>query len=622
MEDVRKPPYLWRREATYYFRRRVPLDVVEAFGKSVVKVSLETTDRHLAIERLFEESARYEDIFRRLRDEGQASAQIVAVSDPPSPDAPEARPENVAERLWRTMSRAQRIGIIRRANGQDKDWPPLDLDAALTLTYIWFNRQCEKDLARPLPPPERLDDAIWETQREISINTVDLGKFPADEFFSPGVADRLLAEFQLRATFSEEIYQRFCEMLRLAYVELSRRELDRLTHDVSKPYHDPMFEGHPSGLLQGPQNVKAVGGGITLREARKLFQEAEVDDRRGVGDRFKHKVRTGLNLIEEFFGKDTPLSAIDMDQCEAYMAFLRDLPPNFTKIRKGRSLKKLAEENKAQGKPGLKRATRESYFTPLKTLFLWAMRKKHVTENPTQGLSEGREVEGDAEERFSYTLEQLQAIFNAPLYRGCVDDERGFNKPGPNHPRRARFWLPLLGLYTGARLGELCQLLVEDVRVTDKGTPYLSINTTGEGKRLKTKNSARSIPLHPVLQQIGFLAFVEAQRADGATHLFPEVLEDGRSASHLASKQYNYLLLAIGIKQRGLTFHSLRHTFRDALRECGVDLEVAEKLGGWKSQGRVSSGYGMGHSVDRLYQDLSRVEYEGLDLSHLHDVEQ
>ena len=167
MEDVRKPPYLWRREATYYFRRRVPLDVVEAFGKSVVKVSLETTDRRLAIERLFEESARYEDIFQRLREEGQASAPNGAVSAPPSLDDPEARPDNVAERLWRTMSRTQRIGIIRRANGQDRDWPPLDLDAALNLTYIWFNRQCEKDLARPLPPPERLDDEILETRMEI-----------------------------------------------------------------------------------------------------------------------------------------------------------------------------------------------------------------------------------------------------------------------------------------------------------------------------------------------------------------------------------------------------------------------------------------------------------------------
>lgn len=33
-------------------------------------------------------------------------------------------------------------------------------------------------------------------------------------------------------------------------------------------------------------------------------------------------------------------------------------------------------------------------------------------------------------------------IFNAPLYTGCKDDGRNYNKVGTNHPRRIRFWLP------------------------------------------------------------------------------------------------------------------------------------------------------------------------------------
>jgi len=31
------------------------------------------------------------------------------------------------------------------------------------------------------------------------------------------------------------------------------------------------------------------------------------------------------------------------------------------------------------------------------------------------------------------------------------------------HTKAANFWVPLLGLYTGARMEELCQLLIEDV---------------------------------------------------------------------------------------------------------------------------------------------------------------
>lgn len=70
----------------------------------------------------------------------------------------------------------------------------------------------------------------------------------------------------------------------------------------------------------------------------------------------------------EFFGADTPLIAIDADRCEAFQKFLRDLPPNFTKIRAGRSLREIAETAVARGVPGLKRASRESYFAPLRQM--------------------------------------------------------------------------------------------------------------------------------------------------------------------------------------------------------------------------------------------------------------
>ena len=50
---------------------------------------------------------------------------------------------------------------------------------------------------------------------------------------------------------------------------------------------------------------------------------------------------------------------------------------------------------------------------------------------------------------------------------------------GSTGPGGAEFWLPLLGLFTGARLGELCQLDVADVAERD-GTTVLLIREDPE----------------------------------------------------------------------------------------------------------------------------------------------
>ena len=100
-------------------------------------------------------------------------------------------------------------------------------------------------------------------------------------------------------------------------------------------------------------------------------------------------------------------------------------------------------------------------------------------------------------------LEQLQSIFDAPHFAGCVSST-GWRKPGSYKIRDHRYWLPLLALWTGGRLGELAQLLTSDVveisgiwviRITDAPD-----NTNSDHvKRLKNPESERDVPVHPML---------------------------------------------------------------------------------------------------------------------------
>ena len=70
---------------------------------------------------------------------------------------------------------------------------------------------------------------------------------------------------------------------------------------------------------------------------------------------------------------------------------------------------------------------------------------------------------------------------------------------------------------------------------------------------------------------------------------------------------------------KGVSFHSFRHNYRDALREAEIGLERVRALGGWR---RDSDGeeaiYGKGLKAATLYREIEKVHYVGLELKHLH----
>lgn len=602
MEDVTKLPYLVLREGVYYYRRRVPSELRAAYGAPEVGGSLFTSDFREAVIAWSEQNANWDGVFDDLR-------RGLGVRDrEPELKALEQQPPL-------RVRRGERLRAIRRRKGNHEGLRPLDADAALRLARVWFSLESDMRLFSPLP--ENVEEAIADRAQEVALFEHDASSPPALQSIQ-SAADLLLEEHRYGGFPGEAAYERLCEYLGRAMLEVARLDLDRQRRDFRRKGYDHLFLNDAAVSPQGVSVAQTVAGGVTVKEACDQFRVAQIDERRDLKKRSKDKAKTGLDLVVEFFGADTLLASIDIEQCEAYQTFLRGLPPNSSKVRNGRSLREIAETAAKRGEQGLMRATRESYYTPLRQLFAWAKKRKFVTDNPAKEVTEGRLAPGDARERHSYTPEQLRRIFNAPLYRGCVDDGRGFNKPGNNHPRRGRFWLPLLGLFTGAREGELCQLRCEDIRESDKGTPYIRLHEEGKGMSLKNKNSWRSIPIHPELEKIGFLEFVRARRKSGDANLFPEMLVEDRMASYRFSKLYSTFRNAVGITGRGWDFHSFRHTYRDALRFCRMDLEISEALGGWSNSMRTSSRYGEGQTVDMLHEDIQRVKFEGLDLSYLY----
>jgi integrase len=251
-----------------------------------------------------------------------------------------------------------------------------------------------------------------------------------------------------------------------------------------------------------------------------------------------------------------------------------------------------------------------------------------VTRNPASKLTINEPADA-ASKRLPFSIGQLTTIFSAPLFTGCEDDEAGYAKPGNKVIRRGRFWVPLISLWTGMRLGECCQLHVDDI-IDEDGIPCILINDDNEPggdeadrKRVKTQAGKRFVPVHPELVKIGFLTFVATQRRAKEKRLFPEITPDTHGyLSGTFSKWFNdprRFLGKLKMAGTGVAFHSFRHTYRDALREASIPLERVRALGGWKrdSDGE-EAGYGRGLRAKTLYEDINKVSYPGLDLSHLY----
>jgi integrase len=340
--------------------------------------------------------------------------------------------------------------------------------------------------------------------------------------------------------------------------------------------------------------------------------------------RTREAYETSRRLAVSVIGKDLPLHSLSRMHCRDYVDVLRFLPRNAAKRFPKLTARQAAERARSRGDTNLiSAANANACLTNLSTFLNWAVNEELLPRNPVRGLRLP-EDRAKKDKRFPFSPVQLRSIFNAPLYRGCVDGERGYGRPGSHRPRNARFWVPLIGFHTGMRLNEICQLDLADVRVVE-GVRCLVVteaSVTGTGdKNLKTVASERLMPIHQNLIDCGFLHFVEEQRRTKQAKLFAEIDPGTKGVRAVAfSKWFTQFLRGCGAYQPRTCFHSFRHNFRDELRSARVSHDVAMALGGWTSESGkrgASENYGNGHRVGTLNEAVASLTFSDIDISHL-----
>jgi integrase len=318
--------------------------------------------------------------------------------------------------------------------------------------------------------------------------------------------------------------------------------------------------------------------------------------------------------MREVIGAKIDVKDISREHTRRVRDLFIALPPNATKRFPGMTLLQAGEIAKRDRHATLTTQTINSHLNKMSTMLNWAVPEEWIDRNPASGLAID---ESDKNRREPFSQEQLRAIFTAPIYTGCQDDEMGYAKPGLARPRRSRFWVPLLSLLHGLRLNEACQLRAEDFVERD-GIAAIRIRAAEADQRVKSRAGTRIVPLHPEIINIGFVNYIRSAPTDGDGRVFPELQKDARGYySDAFQKWFSRFLQASGAGKAGTTFHSFRHGWADRLREAEVPEDRRRALGGWASTG-VDAGYGKGFPLRILAEDIAKVTYPGLKLDHLH----
>ena len=107
--------------------------------------------------------------------------------------------------------------------------------------------------------------------------------------------------------------------------------------------------------------------------------------------------------------------------------------------------------------------------------FEWAKSRDNSVVNPTadQHIQRSKNKR-KGKKRHPWTIDELNRMIAAPIYTGCRSESH-WKQPGNLVLRQsAKYWVPLIALFSGMRLGEIIQMQVSDVRCLD-GIEYFDV---------------------------------------------------------------------------------------------------------------------------------------------------
>lgn len=285
------------------------------------------------------------------------------------------------------------------------------------------------------------------------------------------------------------------------------------------------------------------------------------------------KYRAALNLLA-LIVPDRPVDEIRQADIDEYFELLCRLPSRWADRLKadGKTIRELAA---ADWEDCISPKTfKDGYLAAIRP-FLQESRRLFGDQGfpsnlTTDGIRYSGQHEASQRKQRAMNTAELRRLFEGEEFVALANAERDAHK----------YWLPLVGLFTGARVNELCQINPQTDIGDENGICFLHITEQTEAdvnvtKSVKTEGSRRKVPIHPRLIDLGFLAYVDALRLSGKKLLFSGFKPKNGRASGNAEVWFRDFLRETGLRDETpqaqlVGFHAFRHTFLNQALNQGV----------------------------------------------------
>lgn len=395
------------------------------------------------------------------------------------------------------------------------------------------------------------------------------------------------------------------------HIKLCRAMLraDLQSIDIEKHQMSSGFPETPEGSFreQLPSSTRNLAGPEKGPLISEVIDQYADETKKSWREKTKDENLAILNFFKRVVG-DLPIQSVTRKTVGEFKQTLRKLPPNINKNPKYRK-KTIPEILKMDVPSTMSDTTVSKYLTRVGALFDYARKNGlYQGENPATDMNPPKQKRAH-EARAPFTQEELTKLFHSDEY---LEDM---------HKEPFQFWMPILALFTGARLNELAQLHLSDIRQTEDGVWVFDLNEEGE-KQLKAKASRRSIPVHPfLLEDLHFLSWVERLKAKGEERLFSELKKErdgyGRRVTRWFNEDYKQRCGIESTDGRKRDFHSFRASFVTQLVRQKVNDRMRLQVEGHSAGKDMTSVYADPFPAKQLYDEvIAKLDY-GIDLSHL-----
>jgi integrase len=453
--------------------------------------------------------------------------------------------------------------------------------------------EVDDDQQRPYDDPESLQGYIngLSVIREDLIHNLSLGDFSMLE----NAIETFLKENGVDEVDKQSpAYRRLCIEVHKAETQLIPIQQQHMKCDFS--YRDQLPKMFPEVFgkreetpAPEPREGKPPKQPPVVKISQ-VYAEYWQETEPAIKMRSRPEYKRALDHFVDFVGKDTDIKDIDAEVIRKYK-------------------QKLMKEEIAPGKVRAASTINNKYLGMAKGLLSHAEKEQYIDKNPAKGIlvKEGKKKRPH-ELRDPFTEDELKKMF-------CGSPEYGEDRLD----KASSFWLPIIALYTGMRLEEICQLYVSDVKEIDGVWGFEVVEDEDkEDKSVKTSEK-RFVPLHPLLlQELNFLAYMNAL-PEQQGRVFPDLTRIGNRYGHHVSLWFKKFRESCGIiaPPRRKTFHSFRHTVVDHLLQKGASDIAVASLVGHAFKGVTLQVYKKPlRPKNVLEQAVLKLDY-GIDLTHL-----